>query len=493
MTLTQSIGNARSSLSTVSEQISVVSQNIARVNDTNATRKVANVTSGPGGGVSLTGVSRTANKLLLDTYLTANSNSQTQTVINSALDQLQNTVGDTDSDISPAALIAKLESALQDYSTTPQNGAVGATVVTAAQELADSLNAATQAVTDVRNQADSDIATSVGNINDLLSQFQDLNKQVVSGTSSGADITDALDQRDAVLKQLSTEIGIQAVSRNNGDMAIYTDSGVTLFDKTPRKVTFQQSASLSPGSVGSPVYADGVPIAGTPHVMSIGSGKLAGLVDVRDNITLTYQSQLDETARGLIETFAETDQSATPTLPAAAGLFTYGGGPAIPASGTVKPGLAGSIKVNPNVDPSQGGDPNLIRDGGISDPTNPAYKYNTTPPAASFTDRIQQLITNLDATRSFDPSSQIAQTGSVADYAKSSVSWLEALRQSASSEAETKQTLADRASSSLSQNTGVNLDEEMTNLLDLERTYQASSRLINTVDSMLSTLLQSFS
>ena len=55
MTLTQSIGNARSSLSTVSEQISVVSQNIARVNDTNATRKVANVVSGPGGGVSLTG------------------------------------------------------------------------------------------------------------------------------------------------------------------------------------------------------------------------------------------------------------------------------------------------------------------------------------------------------------------------------------------------------------------------------------------------------
>lgn len=346
-------------------------------------------------------------------------------------------------------------------------------------------------MTDVRNQADSDIATSVGNINDLLSQFQDLNKQVVSGTSSGADITDALDARDAVLKQLSTEVGIRAVSRDNGDMAIYTDSGVTLFDKTARKVTFQPSSSLPAGSVGSPIYADGVPIAGTPHVMSISSGKLAGLVDVRDNIALTYQNQLDETARGLIETFAETDQSATPTLPAAAGLFTYGGGPAIPASGTVIPGLAGSIKINPNVDPAQGGNPELIRDGGISDPTNPAYKYNTTG-GASYTDRIQQLITNLDATRSFDASSQISQTGSVADYAKSSVSWLEALRQSASSEGQTRQTLADRASTSLSQDTGVNLDEEMTNLLDLERTYQASSRLINTVDSMLSTLLQSF-
>lgn len=486
MTLTQSIGNARSSLSTVSEQISVVSQNIARVNDANATRKIANVITGPGGGVSVASISRTANKLLLDTYLSANSNNQTQTVINSALNQLENTVGETNSETSPAALIAKLNSALQDYSTTPQNGAIAATVVSAAQQLATSLNSATQAVTDMRNQADNDIATSVSNINNLLSQFETLNQTIVKGTSSGTDITDALDQRDAILKQLSTEVGIRTVTRAGGDMAIYTDSGVTLFDKTPRQVTFAASANLGPNSVGAPVYADGVPIAGTPHTMSISSGNLAGLVEVRDNIALTYQSQLDEIARGLIEATAETDQSATPTLPAAAGLFTYGGAPAIPSSGTLVAGIAGSIKVNPNVDPTRGGDPTLIRDGGIA---GSAYTYNSTG-AASYTDRIQQLITNLGTARSFDPSAQLSQSASVTDYAKSSVSWLESLRQSASAEAESRQTLADRASAALSKDTGVNLDEEMTNLLALERTFQASSRLINTVDSIFATLLQ---
>jgi len=492
MTLTQSIGNARSSLSTVSEQISVVSQNIARVNDANATRKVANVMTVLGGGVGVASISRTANKLLLDTYLSANSNNQTQTVINAALDQLENTVGETDADTSPAALIAKLSSALQNYSTTPQNSAVASTVVSAAQSLAASLNSATQAVTSLRNRADNDIATSVSNINDLLSKFQKLNQTIVAGSSSGTDITDALDQRDAVLKQLSTEVGIRTVVRSGGDMAIYTDSGVTLFDKTPRQVTFAPSTNLSPSAVGSPIYADGVPIAGTSHTMSISSGNLAGLVEVRDNIALTYQSQLDEIARGLIEATAETDQSATPTLPAAAGLFTYGGAPAIPASGTVVAGLAGSIKVNPNVDPAQGGDPNLIRDGGISDPGNPAYTYNSSGGAA-YTDRIQQLVANLNTARAFDGASQLTSSASVSDYAKASVSWLEALRQSASSEAESRQTLADRASSALSRETGVSLDEEMTNLLALERTFQASSRLINTVDNMFASLLQSIS
>ena len=99
-------------------------------------------------------------------------------------------------------------------------------------------------------------------------------------------------------------------------------------------------------------------------------------------------------------------------------------------------------------------------------------------------------MSSIDAERTFDSSTQLPPSGSISSYAKDSVSWLEALRQSASSEADYRKTVADRATSALSQVTGVNLDEEMTNLLDLERTFQASSRLINTVDSMLSTLLQ---
>jgi flagellar hook-associated protein 1 FlgK len=379
-----------------------------------------------------------------------------------------------------------LNVALQTYSATPQNSALAANVVSAAQTVVTALNAASDSVTDIRNQADTEIAASVDNVNGLLSQFQTLNQQIVQGTGSGKDITGALDARDAVLKQLSTEIGIKTVSRDNGDMAIYTDSGVTLFDKTARAVTFQPSGNLSASTAGAPIYADGVPIAGTSHVMSISSGKLAGLVEVRDNLAPTYQSQLDEMARGLIAAFAESDQSGGGG-PDAAGLFTTGSGPLIPS--TLTRGLASSISINPAVDPTQGGNANLIRDGGMA---GSAYVYNTTG-GPSYTDRIQQLITSLGTTRSFAAATQIQQSGSVSDFAKSSVSWLESLRQASSNEAESRQTIADRAANSLSQDTGVNLDEEMTNLLSLERSYQASSRLITTVDDMISTLLQAFS
>ena len=63
--------------------------------------------------------------------------------------------------------------------------------------------------------------------------------------------------------------------------------------------------------------------------MPIQSGKLAGLATLRDNATVTYQSQLDEVARGLIEVFKESDQRAVPLLPDVPGLFTYPGAPAM--------------------------------------------------------------------------------------------------------------------------------------------------------------------
>src|SRR3954466_3067879 len=101
MALTLSVETARSSLAATAEQIAVVSRNVARVNDSDATRKVARIVSGPGVGVSIAGIDRSANKLLLDTYLNANSSNQSQTAITSALDQLQSTVDDTDLERSP--------------------------------------------------------------------------------------------------------------------------------------------------------------------------------------------------------------------------------------------------------------------------------------------------------------------------------------------------------------------------------------------------------
>jgi flagellar hook-associated protein 1 FlgK len=340
-------------------------------------------------------------------------------------------------------------------------------------------------VQSVREGADADMTTSVQNINQLLSQFQTVNTAVVKGTIAGDDVTDYLDQRDSIVSKLSQEVGVTMSIRTNGDAALYTDSGVVLFDKTARTVSFAPTTAYSASIAGNAVYIDGVPVTGPNSVMPIKSGKLAGLAQLRDNDTVTYQSQLDEIARGLINTFRESDQTAS-ALPDVPGLFTYPGAPTMPASATVSVGLAGTISVAASVDPAQGGNVNLLRDGAISG--GAAYLYNTAG-NAGYSTRLQQLIGDMDVSQPFDATTQGKPNGGLLDYAASSTSWIENQRKTANDNSQYQSTLLDRSTSALSNVNGVNMDDEMSLMLQVERTYSASSKIISTVDQMLQSLL----
>jgi flagellar hook-associated protein 1 FlgK len=489
MGLTAGLSIARSALFSSADQTSIVGRNVANAGVDLYTRKSANIVSEPGAGARVISISRTSDSALLRNLLGANSDASAQKAIVDALGQLDQTVQDTELDASPAALISKLADAIQQYASQPQSELAGQAAVTAARNLVTSLSSSSDVVQNVRRDADAAIADAVDRISTLLSRFETVNTKIVSGTRSGTDVTDFMDQRDQILSELSTEIGIRAVERGDNDMALYTDSGITLVDKTARSIAFDRSLSLAPGAVGNSVYIDGVPVTGAGANMPIMSGRIKGLVQVRDNSALVYQRQLDEIARGVIEIFAESDQSAVPSLPDAPGLFTYPGAPAMPATGILVNGLAGTISVNANVDPSQGGVLTRLRDGGIADPLAPGYVYNTTG-AASFSDRLSQLTDKLNQARAFDPSTDLDASSTIFDFASSSVAWLEEQRKTADNERQYRDTLYQRSSEAYSKVTGVNLDEEMTILLELERSYQTSSKLVSVIDSMYDMLVQ---
>jgi flagellar hook-associated protein 1 len=486
MTLSVSLGVAQSGLGVASDLSTIVSRNVANQGVAGASRKTANVVTVAGGGARIVSISRAANMALQASMLSANSDASSESAIVAALNQLNQTTGDPQSDTSPAAYVQQLTNALQQYAADPSDQPTADAAVAAADNLANALNQASQTTQTVRQQADAAMGNDVTTLNNLLGQFQTLNQQVVAGTKTGADVTDLQDQRDAVLASISQYVGVKTVTGANNDMAIYTDSGVTLFDENASNITFQPTAAFDASTTGNAVYADGVPIVGGSGTMTVSSGELAGLAQVRDQIATTYQSQLDEISRGLIQTFSEQDQNNPPTLPTVTGLFTYPGAPAMPVSGTVMAGLAATIKVSAAVDPSQGGNASLLRDGGISG--NPAYVYNSSG-AAGFSDRLNQLVDAMNAAQPFDPSAQAGSSGTIESYATSSISWLQGTRSTASSSADYKNTVYQQASTALSSATGVNLDQEMTNLLAVERSYQASSKLISTINDMFQSLI----
>jgi len=488
MSLSSALNVAQSSLTATSTQTSILSRNVAGADNPHFNRKNANLTTTYGGAVKVNSIGRAMDSVLFTARLGATATATTQQAIVDALEQLETTVNDPELNQSLAAKLGNLTNALQQYGVTPDDPLLAQNVLTKATELVRTLNEASETVRTVRQQADADMAAGVERVNGLLLEFETANLAIVKGSQAGDDITDQLDTRDRILSQLSEEMGISVSTRANNDMVIYTDGGVTLFETVPRTVSMAASFGLGAGTAGNAVYVDGVPVTGANAIMPIKSGQIYGSAIVRDQITVTYQTQLDEIARGLIEVFAETDQSGGGG-PAQAGLFTYGAPPAtIPATGVAVAGMAGAIRVNSNVDPAQGGDLDLLRDGGISDPLDPDYNYNASG-AAGFPDRIQGLLTALGGPRGFDPATGADPTNTLVGFAGFSVGWLEAKRQTSAEALGYETALLQRTTSALSNVTGVDINEEMTLMMELERSFNASSTLITTIDRMLASLL----
>jgi len=498
MSLSTAFTIANSAFIANAAQSAVVSQNIANANTPGYSKETANVGTNAYGGVEVDTTTRDANAALqMQVGVSTSESARTQT-ISTALGQLARTVSDSSSSTSatgatqnggsPSAMIGNLQSALQTLATDPSNVSAEQAVVTAASQAAGALNAGGAATQGVRETADAGMASSVATINALLGQYSKADAAVVNGIQSGANVSQAQDTRDSILTQLSQQLGVTSAPGSNGSLSIYTDSGVTLFEGgQPRSLTFAATPAFTSGSSGNPVLVEGVPITGPTSPMAIQSGALAGDAAVRDTIAPQYQAQLDQIAGGLISAFSESDQSATPTQPRLPGLFTFPGATGVPSPNQAT-GLAASIQVNANVDPSQGGNLSLLQNGGISQPGNPAYDYNPTG-AAGFTGRIQQLVGNLSAPQAFSAAAGLGASASLTTYASSSVGWVQGQNQQAATQASYQGALLTQATSALSNATGVNMDTELTTMLTLENSYSSTAKLLTTVQAMFTALL----
>jgi flagellar hook-associated protein 1 FlgK len=484
MPLSSTLDVARSSLAVLSDQAAVVSRNVAQAGVAGATRKVVRLTTDPGYAPRMAGIDRGVPEALQGRMLAASSDAAREDVIVAGLESLQ-AVADPQSGVTVGVRIGELASALQTFAARPSDLAVAGSAIASARDVVDALRSGAAAVARVREQAQSDIVGIVDDLNVQLSRLDELDTTVTSGTRSGKDVTDDLDERDRVIGRIAEQIGLTVIRRADNGVSLYTDSGITLYDGTVRQVVLTNEPLL-PGHKGAALVVDGILASGPDAIMRTTSGRLAGLIELRDGIAMTWGAQLDELARGLIGAFAEADQRQPPTLPIAAGLFRAPGSNVLPPDGVVSVGLAASIEINPTVDPSRSGDVSKLRDGGIA---GAPYVYNTHA-LSSYASRLQELVDRLSVEVDSAPGSELPPKASVSEMAAASVGWLQNVRVSSDSQSKYARSVMERASSALENVAGVSIDEQITELLELQRSYQASTKLISTVDSMFSSLLQ---
>ena len=109
--------------------------------------------------------------------------------------------------------------------------------------------------------------------------------------------------------------------------------------------------------------------------------------------------------------------------------------------------------------------------------------------ASGFSDVLQDYLTAFETPTTFDGDSKLATGVTLLNFSTDFVGWIEEFRSDATNAAETTSALQTRATEAYSNDTGVNLDEQLILLLDIEQSYKAASKLLSTVDEMMKALL----
>lgn len=453
MRLSDSLNISRNSLKDAQKKMGIVSRNLSGADDPNYSHRTM-ISHLRSDGSCYTTISRDADEGLLADYLLKRSKAYGASVFAEGVSKLDAIYNSDEFSHSPFAGIEKLKESLQFYVNQSDKTSAAKGFLENAGNLARGLNAASEQIQKLRENANTSIAHDVEEVNGLLQKLQTIEKHLLNNKTE--DAYHYMDQRDAVLKELSGHMAITYTKHDDGSIVVHAAGGVTLFDKDPRKVTFTPS-TLVPGKPGGAINVDGVPLTHNSFVNPHGDGSLGNLLKLRDETCVQYQNQLDIMASNLID------------------LFKHAGSQkqALFQSDAAKPpaGKAATIHLNPAF--NLGGTAKLadanemqkIIDGFTKQPLN-YYGYDAIKIGLRLQDK-----------------------ASLSSFAKDSLAWMGDLVKSSKADNEYNSTMFQHTDQMLSNAVGVNKDGEYSMIIDIEQSYSASAKLMAAVGKMMDDLL----
>ena len=484
MSISASLASALSGLTAASRAAQVVSSNVSNAMTEGYARRElmlsSRITSGVGSGVQIDGVRRVVDEALIADRREADATMGQASARSKYLEQLQNVFGLPGEAGSLDAAVSAFDASLIEAVSKPDSDVRLAAVLDSAQGLAGKISRASDGVQNVRIAADREIATEVQRLNTGLAQIAELNNLILSARSSDQENPGLEDQRQQIIDQISDIVPLRQLQRENGTVALYSESGALLLDVEPRMFEFSTTEPITPDmTLGSGALSgltqNGDPVSIDGASASLAGGRLASLFEARDVTAVTAQARLDGLARDLVERFEDPAVDTT-LLPGDPGLFTDGGG-ALNVTDTV--GLAARLSINDAVVPAAGGALWRLRDGiGAAAPGQ--VGDNTL---------LQRLSDTLGATRTASDPVLGGAGRSFAGFTGDAVALL--AREAESAEQVAVFTLSQRDAlkdAELAQ--GVDTDQEMQQLLLIEQAYAANARVIQTVDEMIRALLE---
>jgi flagellar hook-associated protein 1 FlgK len=448
--------------------IEVTGQNISNINTPGYSRQTVQISASPdiatsvgpeGTGADATSIQQMVSNLLNNQIQSQNStsgywNSQ-QSALQSAengLDEFLNGSSSTSSTSSTGSTsdsglsgqLTALFNAFQSVATSPTSISARQALISQAQTVAASFNNIDSQLTSLKSSLNSSLSSNVTSANQLLTGIATLNSQIATAQFSGGNANDLSDEREQDLENLSQLTNITTSSGANGAVNV-TIGGQTLVSGNTVNDTLQ---TYDAG--GGQML---VQTATGKVNLTLTGGSMQGTIDARDGTLATMQSSVNTLASTLI-TQVNTTQSGGYGLTGTTGNSFFNGTD------------ASTITVNPSL---------------VNDPSLVQASDSATAPGDN---TVALALANLATTTQSGLDNQTFN-----DSYDSTVQDLGTALQNANTEVTNQTAVTSMLSTQRGSVSGVNVDEEMTNMMTFQQAYQASAQLVTTINTMLTDTL----
>jgi len=487
MSLTNALSNATSGLSNAGVRADVASSNIANASNPSYVRRevISGERRGQTGGVEVTTIQRSQDIALTRLRRDADSAVARSDVIANAYNTLNTEIGLPGSGYGLFSTIENMEASFTTLQANPESTAFQNGAVSAAVEVTQQLNSLSHLALSMRETADNNIANGVQTINTALTRIQELNLEIsITEPLNGAPALK--DERQTLVNTIAEIIPIREVARENGKSDIMTENGVLLLSANgiKKELSFTPAPAITDGmrygetgSVLSGLFVGDQDLTpGSGSFSALQSGSLSAEFSIRDSIATEFVNNLDSIASDLVARFSNDDLDPTKT-PGAQGLFTDA---TLAGGSTDISGVASRIRINNAVNPNVGGEVYRIRDG------LGAISAGNVGNTEIITNMLGALTENQAASDESFLSGDYNIVGAAA--ALTSIIGEQSLRyDSINASTTARRDVLQDAELDVS---GVDTDKELQDLLLIEQAYAANARVIQTVSTMIDTLLQ---
>lgn len=485
MSISSAFSNAFSGLTASSRRAELVSNNIANAMTEGYARREVNLSSvvleGATGGVRVGSVQRAENVAATSTRRIGSAEIAHHQTKSEALAEIVSALGEPGTSGALGQQYVEFGAALLSATNDPANTTALNNVVSRAKDIATSLNQLSVKNDRIREAADAAINLDVQTLNTALTEVRDLNLEIRRISSGNGEISSLIDKREKLIDQINEIVPVNVVKRDKNQVALFSPNGGVLLDGQPALIGFAPTNTITQnmtlvGGALSPLTVNGRIVSLNAAPAFYDGGSLAASFEVRDASAPAIGDRIDALARDLVERFQTpaVDPTLTATDP---GLFTDGGAL---FNAVNQQGLAGRISVNAIVDPVAGGASWRLRDG---------FNSVTQGPIGNNTVLMSKL-NAFDALNAAPPGLGINASMSASDFANQLTSELRAQRVTADDEQaylSNKLTSLKEVESNL---TGVDVDEQVQRLLEIEKAYAANARVMNVLDELLDRLME---